>query len=144
MSPCHVLRVFSLRQRPTSTTSVVWDHIQKPAQGPLQSPITSRLKVCKGSGWNCNTEQKSDEWNQSDQTIRRSIHRSEFTEKEQHSLYCFTVFVCGGPCHLSDSDSVVGPGSPLRAAGWFTDGGSLCYYLINTLKIKILTLNFFL
>ena len=45
--------------------------------------------------------------------------------KGQHRLYCFTLFICGGPCHLS-------------TAGLFTDGDSLYSSLVNVVNIDIL------
>ena len=54
----------------------------------------------------------------------------------QRTTHCFTLFVCGGPCHLSYlSNSVLGPYFPLRATWLLTYRNSLYYYLINIINI---------
>ena len=49
--------------------------------------------------------------------------------KERHK-YCFTLFICGGPCHLS---------SFTQCSGTFvsSENSSLYYYLINIVKTKL-------
>lgn len=49
------------------------------------------------------------------------------------------MYVGGGPCHLSASDSVLGPSRPLRTAGLLTDGKNR-YFCVNIVNINILSL----
>ena len=64
---------------------------------------------------------------------------SEQTDLEgQHS--CFTLFICGGPCHISIF--VLGHVFPLRTAyGKKRICIHLYYYLINIVVVEILGLN---
>ena len=54
--------------------------------------------------------------------------------------YCFTLFICGGPCHLSRfKQCSVGPYIPLSTACLFTWGGKVDFFI---LCIITLSLNF--
>ena len=47
------------------------------------------------------------------------MSRERSSTNRQHTSYCFTVFICGGPCHLSSFTQSSGCYFPLRTACLF-------------------------
>ena len=74
---------------------------------------------------------------------------SEQTDlKGQHHLYPLTVFICGGPCHLSSFKQCSGDLNSSENSLFIQCWNeyvrlSFNHYLINTVNIKILSLNSF-
>ena len=58
--------------------------------------------------------------------------------KEQRNFYCFTLFICGGPCHLSSYKQCSGTLSSAEISLYYSlVEKSLFYYIIINTNILV-------